>query len=419
MFTIRFPRLAALLAVMALAVLSGCGGDGGGDGASGGGGGEGGGTYNLGAIVPSSGPFAEWGRGNRVALKMLEQQVNDEGGVSGNQVRFRVHDDSADPAQAANLMRRLASSDEALAVAGPLTSSAVEVAFPIANSMEMTAVSQASSKPGVAAENRPWGFRNTIDEAILADATLPYWKEDHDIQSAAIIYDSKDAVSTAMGTAIFPEKLGEHGIEALNGENPVSFATGDVDVSAQVTRLKSLNPDGVVIAADYSQAVTVLREMARQNFAQPVVGGTPLISSAILKANADIPIVAPATYYVGLEEPRAQEFTENLSRELEDAGLQDLEPTMYDAHIYEIGRMFVDAIEQSGIEPGDLEGGRTAIREHLEQMTGFEGLVGPISFNEDGDAVKTFYVVRGEDGKWNPERRCESTGQGECEDIGS
>lgn len=414
----QFPRLIALLAAMAITALAGCGDDGGGDGASGGGG-DGGGTYTLGAVVPSSGPFAEWGRGNRVALKLLEQQINDEGGVNGNQVRFRIHDDSADPAQAANLMRRLASSDQAFAVAGPLTSSAAEVAFPIANSMEIAAVSQASSKPGVAAENRPWAFRNTIDEATLADATLPYWSEEHGIRSAAIIYDSKDAVSTAMGTAIFPEKLGEHGIQAINGDDPISFATGDVDVSAQVTRLKSLNPDGVVIAADYSQAITVLREMARQDFARPVVGGTPLISTAILKAEEEIPIVAPATYYVGIDEPRAREFTESLTAELEKAGLQDLEPTMYDAHIYEIGRMFVEALEQGNVQPGDVEGGRTAIRDYLDQMSDFEGLVGPISFNQDGDAVKTFYVVRGQGGEWNPELRCESSSEGECEPIGS
>ena len=34
----------------------------------------------LGAIVPSSGPFAEWGRANTVTLQMLEKQVNDGGG---------------------------------------------------------------------------------------------------------------------------------------------------------------------------------------------------------------------------------------------------------------------------------------------------------------------------------------------------
>ncbi len=55
-----------------------------------------------------------------------------------------------------------------LAVAGPLTSSACEVTFPVANQMKIVSTSQASSKPGVAKANRPWAFRNTVDEGILA-----------------------------------------------------------------------------------------------------------------------------------------------------------------------------------------------------------------------------------------------------------
>ena len=41
----------------------------------------------LGAVVPSSGPFAEWGRTNTVTLQMLEKQVNDAGGVNACRTR--------------------------------------------------------------------------------------------------------------------------------------------------------------------------------------------------------------------------------------------------------------------------------------------------------------------------------------------
>ena len=76
----------------------------------------------LGAIVPSSGPFAEWGRTNTVTLKMLEKQVNDAGGVDGAKLKLFVYDDSARPAQATNSLRKLAgepmSTAEALAMRG-------------------------------------------------------------------------------------------------------------------------------------------------------------------------------------------------------------------------------------------------------------------------------------------------------------
>jgi branched-chain amino acid transport system substrate-binding protein len=92
-------------------------------------------TLTFGAIVPSSGPFAEWGRTNTVTLNMLEKQINDAGGVNGKKIKIVVLDDAAKPAQAANNLRKLAGDDKALAVAGPLTSSAAEVTFPVANEL--------------------------------------------------------------------------------------------------------------------------------------------------------------------------------------------------------------------------------------------------------------------------------------------
>jgi len=121
----------------------------------------------LGAVVPSSGPFAEWGRANTTTLQMLEKQVNGSGGINGAKLRIAILDDATKPAQATNDLRKLAGDDKVLAVAGPLTSSAAEVTFPVANEMKIVSTSQASSKPGVAKLNRPWAFRNTIDEGVL------------------------------------------------------------------------------------------------------------------------------------------------------------------------------------------------------------------------------------------------------------
>ena len=98
----------------------------------------------LGAIVPSSGPFAEWGRTNTATLQMLEKQVNDAGGVNGAKLRILILDDATKPAQATNNLRKLAGDDHVLAVAGPLTSSAAEVTFPVANEMKVVSTDRKS-----------------------------------------------------------------------------------------------------------------------------------------------------------------------------------------------------------------------------------------------------------------------------------
>ncbi len=367
------------------------------------------GEIKIGAIVPSSGPFAEWGRSNTIALKMLEDEVNAAGGVNGAKVRIIVVDDGAKPAQAANALRQLAGDDQVLAVAGPLTSSACEVTFPVANQLEVTATSQASSKPGVAASNRPWAFRNTIDEAVLAKTSVPYFKKTFNVASVALIYDAKDAVSTAISTRIMPAVMKENGIEVLNAASPLSFNTGELDVSAQVTALKALNPGGIVIGADYSQAITVLREMKRQGLTVPVIGGTPLISSAILKAAPEIPIVAPATFFATLSQDRAKAFVAKLTPRLRAAsGLPpEIEPSMYDANIYEIVQIYLDAVKAAKITPtaGSLAADRAKIRDHLVSLKDFPGLGGPISFQPSGDAAKAFYVVLGQKGVWETKEK--------------
>src|SRR6185437_13314295 len=357
-------------------------------------------TLTFGAIVPSSGPFAEWGRSNTVTLNMLEKQINDAGGINGAKLKIVIYDDSAKPAEAANALRKLAGDDRVLAVAGPLTSSACEVTFPVANEMQIVSTSQASSKPGVAKANRPWAFRNTVDAGMLAKTSVPYFKKTFNVKSVAVIYDAKDAVSTAIATKIMPKVFTDNGIKVVNEKDLVSFNTGDLDVSAQVTKLKSMKPDGVVIGADYSQAITVLREMKRQGMIKPVIGGTPLISSAILKAAPEIPVVAPATFYATMKTPKAQKFVSELQPVLrKTSGLpKDIEPSMYDANIYEIVSMYVEAAKKTGItgKSADLEADRTKVRDYLANLKGFEGFSGPIHFGADGDAVKTFFIVQGQ-----------------------
>jgi len=391
MINIRTPMLGLLLAAATTPI-------------AGGGIARAGDQITVGAIVPSSGPFAEWGRSNTTTLKMLEKQTNDAGGISGKPLKIVIYDDGAKPAEAANALRKLAGDDKALAVAGPLTSSSCEVAFPVANEMKVVSTSQASSKPGVGKANRPWAFRNTVDEGILAKTSVPYFKKTFNVKSVAVIYDAKDAVSTAIATKIMPKVFAAADIKVLNQNDLVSFNTGELDVSAQVTKLKALNPDGVVIGADYSQAITVIREMKRQGMIKPVIGGTPLISSAILKAAPEIPIIAPATFYATMKSPKAEKFVAELQPLLrKTSGLPaDIEPSMYDANIYEIVSMYIAAVKQAGIsgKPQDLEADRTKIRDYMTNLKGFEGFSGPIRFTADGDAAKTFFIVQGQNGAW-------------------
>ena len=82
--------------------------------------------------------------------------------------------------------------------------------------------------------------------------------------------DAKDAVSSFDGKTVFPDLLKQRGIEVLD---TVSFQTGDIDYSGQVTRAKALNPDGIVVSALYNEAGHAVSEIRKQGMKQPIVAG--------------------------------------------------------------------------------------------------------------------------------------------------
>ncbi len=354
-------------------------------------------TITIGAIVPASGPNAEWGRKNRIALNMLEERVNEEGGVKGHDVEINVYDSHQDPSEAASLVRKIATDDMAYGISGPLTSSECEVAFPIANEQGIVTISQASSKPGVAAENRPWAFRNTYSEGKMANQAIQTWKDRYDIEDVAIAYDHADAVSTAIGTAVYPAMLEENDINVVNEDDMITFGTEAIDLSAQVTSLKNMDVDGIVIGADYGAASVMLREMNRQDMTTPVIGGTPLISQTIIEAAGDIPTMAPSTFHLGIDRPEVQQFIEEFRDRAEEAGLERTAPTMYDVNSWDNAKMIIDAIRNTDVEltPESIEEDRELVRDYVSGLTGdtFEGLSGFQEFNEDGDGVKDVYIL--------------------------
>jgi branched-chain amino acid transport system substrate-binding protein len=207
-------------------------------------------------------------------------------------------------------------------------------------------------------------------------------------------------------------------VRSLDGRRVAGYRSRSNDVSAQVTALKALNPDGVIIGTDGSQAVTVLSEMKRQGLIKPVIGGTPIIITATLRAAPEIPVVAPATFYPGIKPAAAAQFEAKLTPLLRKSGnlRSDVDVTMYDANVYEIVHMYIEAIKKAGVtaRPEDLASDREKVMKYLTNLKGFQGLGGPISFNADGDAIKTFFVVVGQKGKWTEKARGCSGPTGSC-----
>ena len=207
----------------------------------------------IGILIPSSGKGASYGQQQQNAINMFLEKYADLGGKAGK-MKLVIYDTRGENTDAINLTRKLIDSDQVVAIVGPEFSAEAEVAFPLAVRGETPMVTPMAAKAGIAAANRPWAFRFALTTENVYRPLLDIWlkkQQSSPIKKVVIFMDAKDAVSSFDGKTIFPKLLKEHGIEILD---TVSFQTGDIDYSAQVTRAKALNPDGLVVSALYNEA---------------------------------------------------------------------------------------------------------------------------------------------------------------------
>jgi len=358
----------------------------------------------IGAAFALQGPWGDYCKRNVIALDMAVEKINAAGGVNGMPLKSVLYDTASKPDEATRIVRKLATDDNVLAILGPFSSSEAEVAYPVGNKIGIVMIAQASSKPGVAAASRPYALRNKIDELRLAMPAVKKWKETYNIKSVAIVHDAKDAVGRSLGTQVLPGVCKKMGLQIVNEESPVTFQTGDFDMRPQVTKLKSLNFDGIVFGGNYQDGVTFIKEARRQDVKQPMVAGNPLthINFPVQGGTAAEGVFCSAEFYYWMDKPSVQAFTKEFTEKAKAKGYEPPQPQQFDVNVYDSVFMLARVMKEKGItnKPADLAEDRKKIMEGLVAMKGFQGLASKIEFNEDGDAVKDVYVVKAHNGQW-------------------
>lgn len=361
------------------------------------------GPLPLGFTTAKSGNWVSLTRRNEIAVKLAVEEVNAAGGIHGRPIAIRTFDTASRPEQAAIATRQFAEDDGALAVIGPFSSSECRVAFPVGDRLGIAQMAIASSAPGLAAPFR-FAFRNTSDEAYLFERLLAVVRERGiETRSAAIAYTTDEVIGRSMGTSVFPNLLQAAGIPVTG---TVSFPVAAFDMSAQVAQMRGAAPDLVCMGGPPETAIVLVREMRRQGMRGRIVGGTTIVDVNLptrMGADGNGTLVS-STHFYNFDSPRAIAFRDEFVRRAQAAGeTGDLRPGMYDAAAHSIVHFYAAAMRQVRVtgERARLAAERAAIRDALRGMRNVETIEGTLArFTEQGDALKTTYVLEVRDGNF-------------------
>lgn len=381
-------RLLVLFICLTMAAaLAGCGG--GGEGEE-----TGEGTQEvikLGALYNVTGAQASLDGPSLNGAKLAVKEINEAGGVLGQQVELVSVDGQTDQTAATNGVSKLVDVDKVSAIVGFSDSNYALAAGPIAQQAGVPFVTSGATLPSLPEQCGDYFFMAAFGDDAQAYAIADYAIEDLGAKTAYVLKDT--AMDFTMNlAAFFVDRFTE-----VNGKDAIiledTFKTGDQDYSAQITRLKSLDvqPDVLFVSSGPSDCGPIVNQLRAAGVEIPVISGDGFDTPLLIELGGD---GAREVYFsthtcLNSDAPKVKDFVDAYTAEYGNAPENGFAALGYDA-IY----LVVDAIERAGsADP-------TAIRDALAETTGFEAVTGTISYTNGRCPEKSVSILKIEDGKF-------------------
>jgi branched-chain amino acid transport system substrate-binding protein len=334
----------------------------------------------IGAIEILTGPNNKYGIAIKNGFDLALDSVNKNGGVLGGRPLAIAYEDSAgNKDQAINAARQLIGRSKVPLILGPTLSNEMFAAGPVANERKIPIVGTSTTANGITAIG-PYVFRTSLPEADVVPVTLKTAQQKLGIKKVAVMYGNDDAF-TKSGYDVMKSALEKLGIETLTTE---TFGSKDTDFSAQLTKIKGLNPDAIVVSALVEAGSGILLGKKALGFPEKVrvIGGNGLNAPKVMEIAGDAAngTLVGSPWFVGKSDPASQKFVEAYKAKY------NMEPDQFAAQAFDTLFIVAKAINDAG----------AAEPEKIKDALGKEkytGVMGPFAFTANRDPAETSGVV--------------------------
>jgi branched-chain amino acid transport system substrate-binding protein len=334
----------------------------------------------IGAIEILTGPNNKYGIAIKNGFDLALDSVNKNGGVLGGRPLAIAYEDSAgNKDQAINAARQLIGRSKVPLILGPTLSNEMFAAGPVANERKIPIVGTSTTANGITAIG-PYVFRTSLPEADVVPVTLKTAQQKLGIKKVAVMYGNDDAF-TKSGYDVMKSALEKLGIETLTTE---TFGSKDTDFSAQLTKIKGLNPDAIVVSALVEAGSGILLGKKALGFPEKVrvIGGNGLNAPKVMEIAGDAAngTLVGSPWFVGKSDPASQKFVEAYKAKY------NMEPDQFAAQAYDTLFIVAKAINDAGAaEPEKIKDALGKVK--------YTGVMGPFAFTANRDPAETSGVV--------------------------
>ncbi|MFK0375257.1 ABC transporter substrate-binding protein [Pandoraea sp. NPDC090278] len=325
----------------------------------------------IGVAEALSGGAAQYGAAIKNGFQLAADEINAAGGINGNKLVLQIEDEQGKKEEAINVFKKLIFQDKVLMVFGPTLSNSAQAADPIAQAGKTVAFGTSNTADGITSIG-DFIFRNSVTEADVLPETIKVAAKHTGIKKVAVLYGNDD-VFTKSGYDNFKKALEDLKIPVTTTE---TFAKGDVDFKAQLTKIKASNPDAIVLSALIAEGAPIMVQARQLGINVPFIGGNGMNSVKIFdlaKGSSD-GLWVGSPWSIENNTPANTKFIASYKAKYNVA------PDQFAAQSYDAMYIAAGAIKNVKIS-GNLDADRKALRDALPKVT-HDGATGKFAFRQ-------------------------------------
>jgi len=326
-------------------------------------------------VGPTSGAIAHLGKDNENGAIMAVEEINAAGLTIGGQkvtLKLMTEDDAADPKQGTAVAHKLADAKVA-GVIGHLNSGTTIPASKIYSDAGIPQISPSATNPKYTRQGFKTAFRVVADDTQLGGTLGRYAVNTLKGKTVAVIDDR-----TAYGQGVAEEF--SKAVTAAGGKVAAKEFTTDkaTDFNAILTSIKGKKVDVVFFGGMDAVAGPMLRQMKSLGINAKFMGGDGICSTELVKLAGDA-IVDNQVYCAeaGGVEGKGKAGMEAFKAKFKAKFGSEVQ--VYAPYVYDSVKLMVAAMVKAGSsDPAKYLPALAATKD-------FQGVTGPISFDEKGD----------------------------------
>jgi branched-chain amino acid transport system substrate-binding protein len=350
-------------------------------------------AYKIGGIFAITGPSSFLGEPEKKSMEMVVAEINARGGLDGHPLEAVIYDTEGDPTKTVLAANKLVSKDEVLAVVGPSLTPTTLAVVPIVEKEKVPLISCAAGIK-ITDPIKPWVFK-TAQSDVLAVAAIYQHMQKQNIKKIGIL-----TVENAFGESGKEQLLaqaGQFGIEIVQAE---SFGGKDTDMTAQLTKIRSAQPQALVCWGTNPGPAVVAKNVQQMNIKIPLYQSHGVASPKFLELAGDAAegIILPTGKILVAQQLADTDPQKSvLLKYIEQyEKLYQMPVSGFGGYAYDAMNLLAKALQGS-------DGNKEKIRDALEKIKGFVGVTGTFNFSpqdHNGLGSDAFVMVQIQKGNW-------------------